>query len=743
MKKIKLLIFILFASQSLIIAQNILSGKITDSFSGDLITGVNVIIPELNKGIISNVKGEYKITDIPKGKFTIRFSFIGYKSEVRIINFTKNNEILDISMEKSDFKTVAIVISGGKISTQHENAIKIDVLSAREFNNKGSFNLSEAISQVAGVDIISKGAGIGKPVIRGLSMNEILVLNNGVRYENQQWSADHPLSINEFGIEKIEIIKGPSSLLYGSDAIGGVINIIKESPALPGEINGKYNANYFSSTKGFSNNFSIKGAEKKINWGIWTGLKNHADYTDGENNYIPNSRFNEKSVKANFGINKRHYIFNLFYEYNNENLGLVVPPIYNIERGREPILWFQDLTNNVISIKNKIFINNSRLEINASYQNNLRKLSEKNISLNLNTANYSIRYTLPIKNNFDIISGVQGMNKKNINDGINHIIPNAEISNYAVFTLLQYKINKNINTQAGLRYDIHSLKTDEDGLLGSMQYKEAVNSENENISYSGGITYNINDKYFFRANVAAGFRAPNLSELTANGQHGIRYEVGNNLLKSEKNIEEDLSLHVHYKYFTFDIAIFNNQISSYIFLSPTNDTITGGYYIYEYLQSNAKLYGGEAGIHIHPHPFDWLHIRATYSNVTGIQENDNYLPYIPANKIKTEIRVEIKKIKFLEKINFSFSSNSALTQNTPSLFETNTPAYTIYNASVNFNKKLKIIDLQFGINVTNITNKVYSSHLSLLKDIGFNNAGRNINIYLCIPFVIKSQRNIL
>lgn len=143
---------------------------------------------------------------------------------------------------------------------------------------------------------ISKVSGVSKPVIRGLSMNDILILNNGVRYENYQYSSHHPLGIDDSGIEDVEVIKGPASLLYGSDAIGGVINFIKEKPASEHSIIGDYTVQLFSNTLGIKNNIGIKGSSGRFFGGIRIGQKTHADFLQGGGEYVPNSRFNEYSI---------------------------------------------------------------------------------------------------------------------------------------------------------------------------------------------------------------------------------------------------------------------------------------------------------------------------------------------------------------------------------------------------------------------------------------------------------------
>ena len=194
-----------------------------------------------------------------------------------------------------------ILVTGGFVSSQHENVVKIDVLKSKDISLSGTPNFMESLTKVPGVDMIAKGQGISKSVIRGLSMNDILVMNNGVRIENYQFSENHPLGIDENDVERIEVIKGPASLLYGSDAIGGVLNFIKEQPAPTGKIMGDYKMQLHSNTLGMNNSLGIKGASKHLFLGLRVSNKTHADYKQGGGDFVPNSRFNEWSLSANTG----------------------------------------------------------------------------------------------------------------------------------------------------------------------------------------------------------------------------------------------------------------------------------------------------------------------------------------------------------------------------------------------------------------------------------------------------------
>jgi len=251
MKKIVLIFFVMFLFIR-VNAQNQIKGIVTDTNHEPLI-GASVYIPELNKGTMTNHEGEYLITKIPNRKIKIQFSFIGYNTEIRTIEISQNESVLNTSLTPAIIQSQEVVITGGYITSQHENAVKIEVLKSKDIALSGTPNFMESLTLVPGVDMIAKGQGISKPVIRGLSMNDVLVMNNGVRIENYQYSENHPLGIDDNDVERVEIIKGPASLLYGSDAIGGVINFIKEKPAPTGKITGDYRMQLHSNTIGMNN----------------------------------------------------------------------------------------------------------------------------------------------------------------------------------------------------------------------------------------------------------------------------------------------------------------------------------------------------------------------------------------------------------------------------------------------------------------------------------------------------------
>jgi iron complex outermembrane receptor protein len=262
----------------------------------------------------------------------------------------------------------------------------------------------------------------------------------------------------------------------------------------------------------------------------------------------------------------------------------------------------------------------------------------------------------------------------------------------------------------------------------------ALDKSYGSLSGSLGATYNASEVLFLRANFATAYRTPNLAELTSNGQHETRYEVGNPNLVPEKSYETDLSIHLHEENISFDLAGFYNKINHYIFISPTGEETSSGIGIYKYMQNNSTLTGGEAGVHIHPKNIQWLHFETTFSTVTGKQTNGDYLPFVPAKKLKFELRAEKGKMLFLRKAFISINSMTAFNQNNAAPEESRTSGYTLYDLSVGGNITTNSSNIFIGFSANNIFDKKYVDHLSTLKEVNLFNPGRNLALTLKIPF---------
>ncbi len=719
--------------------QNSIQGKITDKDTKQVLAYANVYLPEQTKGTQTNEEGFYSIQNLPSRKVKLQISYVGYKTIFKTVFVNDANTTVNIEMEPTILQAEEVVVSGVSISSQHQTPLKIESIKSSAIAATGTPTFMEALANLPGVDMIAKGVGVAKPVIRGLSMTNILMLNNGVKMENFQFSEDHPFLIDEFGVDHIEVIKGPASLLYGSDAVGGVINVIKERPAPINQIVGDYSLQLHSNTSGIVNNLGLKGSSEKYFWGFRIGSKSHADYRDGDGNYVPNTRFNENSLKADIGMNRSYGLFRIFYDYNRAKLGLCVADVIPLisERGRKNEFWYQDLSNHILSTRNSLFLGNFKIEANAAYQLNNRRLQTDNakpnfemVDMDLQTFSYELKTYLPSSENSEYILGIQGADKSNQNhEAPNHILPNAQVNDFSVFGLIQSTLLKKIKAQAGLRYDFRSIATEAE------TNKAAVNSKYGNLSASAGATYALNQKILFRANIASAYRTPNIAELTQNGMHGVRYEEGNPALKSQRSYEADLSSHYHSKKVMLDISAFYNHINNYIFLGPTEERTAEDVLIYKYTQTNSKLYGGELSIDLLP--VDFLDAKLTYSYLIGKQADGNYLPFIPQNKIRFEIKLQKKNIAFLKENFLKIGGVFAQQQDKPSTFETASNSYFLLNVGIGTHLNWKRQKLSLSIQANNLLNAYYIDHLSTLKELAYANIGRNISLNLKIPFGLK------
>ncbi|MFA9389035.1 MAG: TonB-dependent receptor domain-containing protein [Prolixibacteraceae bacterium] len=738
---------IIVLMQLVVVAQNKIYGRIMDQENQSL-PGATIFIPELNKGTVANMDGTYELLNLPSGQLKIQYNFIGYDNHIENVVFAGESINLNVSLKQIAIAKEEIVVSSGYNSTQHENAVKIDVLKLNLKEIKSTPNFTETLTKIPGVDMISKGSGVAKPVIRGLSMNDILVLNNGVRFENYQYSSHHPLGIDEFGIAGVEVIKGPASLLYGSDAIGGVLNFIKEKPAPIGTLSGDYNLQFFSNTLGMTNNFGMKGTSNKFFGGFRIGQKTNADFLQGGGDFVPNSRFNELSFKAITGFTDKIGTFKLFYDFNKQKLGLVEDEAIEAitERGRGNDIWYQNLNTHLLSSQNKLYFGQYKLDINSAFQNteliHVGDIDVIELQMKLATLTYEAKLHLPSNKNSEYTLGFQGFNQSNTNtnDRETILLPDATTNNYSAFGLMQLSLHSKLKIQTGLRYDYKTISTLAVGLPSELiSYRAPVDKDFGSFSGSIGLIYTVSEKLLFRTNYAASYRTPNLAELTSNGPHELRYEIGNNALVPENAYESDVSMHYHGDNFTFDLAAFYNRVNHYIFISPSGETTASGMPVFRYLQANSNLYGGEAVLHYHPKEVKWLHSECSFASVVGKQESGAYLPFIPAHKLRLELRAEKDKLMFLQDAFVSLTSLTAFDQNNAAPDETPTVGYSLFDINLGGNLNIGTQKIMVSIAGNNILDKKYIDHLSTLKEVNLYNPGRNIALSLKIPFSLVSQ----
>ncbi|TBW29071.1 TonB-dependent receptor [Gramella sp. KN1008] len=736
-------ITLLLAVNLAVFSQNTISGVIKNAESGEPVFSANVYFPQLEKGAMTDPDGSFTISNLPQGTYKMVISSIGFASFTQEIRIP--SEEIEVMLKPSAIEMEEVIVSTPFHQLQSENVMKVERESVSELNRKGAVTLSDGIAQLEGVDNLTTGVGIGKPVIRGLSSNRVLVYTQGVRLENQQYGDEHGLGINSKGISSVEVIKGPASLLYGSDAIGGVLYLNLERYAEANSLGAELESDYFSNTLGYQASLMAKASAEKLKFLVRGSLASHSDYKGGDEVRVTNTRFNEKDLKAGVGFQDKKYKGDLRYNFNRSEIG--IPEEIGIQStSKEPLLPFQQIDNHVLSLDNKFYFNNSSLDLKIGYQFNDRREFEEHheeghdeeeeangedlepaLEMHLETINYNFKYNLPKIGNFETIAGIQGMYQTNENFGEELLIPDAETLDFGVFATTHYHL-ESWDFQGGIRFDNRSLNSDpyetEDGTSVA-----GIDRSFNSINGAIGAKYQYEQKFIARLNLASGFRAPNLSELTSEGEHhgANRYEKGNAGLNNEQNFQIDLALEWRSQHFEAFVNAFNNSVTDYIFISPTGETIESSP-VFEYTQADARLYGGEIGLHIHPHPLDWLHLESGFEMVTGKLKGGAYLPLIPANSITNTFRVEFDNGKFLKEKYAFIRLKNVFDQNNPGMFETGTSGYGLLGAGFGTVLDMGASSLKLGINGNNLLNKAYISHLSRLKPDNIYNIGRNIMV---------------
>mgnify|MGYP001157314630 FL=1 len=728
-----------------VFTQNSISGRITDTKNNTLI-GVEVYAQELHKGTVTNKEGLYELKNIPKGKIKIIFSYLGYKTVSKTLIISSEKKVLNINLKETFFEIDEIIVSTPFNKLQSENVMKVERLSTKSIRKLGATTLSEGIVNIPGVSQISTGTSIGKPVIRGLSGNRILVYTQGIRLENQQFGGEHGLGINNAGISSVEVIKGPASLLYGSDALGGVLYLNPEKFTSNNNTEIIFNQQFFTNTMGTNTSMGMKTSLDNWKFLARGTYSNHTDYQTPENNIVTNTRFNEKDFKTGIAYSKNKFTSEIRYNYNNSNLGLT-EGITEQSNSRNLIEPYQKINNHILSSHNHFFFGDSKLDIDLGYTFNDRQEFEEHeeeeeeeeeedheeheeaaLRMQLKTFSYNLKYHFPNIGDIEILSAIQGLYQTNRNFGEEVLIPDAIINDLGIFTAANYTWNKN-TLQVGVRFDNRRITTEKMEIAheDEVHVFDAINNSYNSFTTSLGFKTSLLEKITARVNLASGFRAPNLAELSSNGvHHGTnRFEKGNSRIKNEKNIQIDISLEYKTEHFELFTNGFYNHINDYIFIAPT-DAIEDGEQVFSYVQENAKLYGGEFGFHLHPHPQDWLHLESIFETVIGKQENGNYLPLIPANTWRNTFRTEFNYKDWLKQAYSSLTLESTFSQNNVDAFETTSANYNLLNFALGGDFYMKNIKFSTSLSINNLLNKTYINHLSRLKNDGIFNQGRNI-----------------
>ena len=770
-----------------------LSGKVTDAKTGSPLTGASIILSESKIGTSTDTAGNYILNNVPFGHTLMEISYSGYRSIVGHFDIKPGPNTKNFALTSSIVENEVVTITAvGSATSVRKAPIPITRVTKTELLATPSTNLIDAISRQPGISQLTTGPAVSKPIIRGLGYNRLVVINDGVRQEGQQWGDEHGIEIDENSVSRIEIVKGPASLIYGSDALAGVVNIITTNPLPVNTVKANILGSYNSNNKQRSFFANIGGNHSGFNWNGWADFTGAADYSNKYDNRVWNSKFKNRNFGGYVGYNGAWGFSHLIVSNFNQKLGIVegernadgtfkkaMPngidgtPTESDFNSTNPYIPFQHVNHFKVIADNSFKAGSGKITLNLALQRNQRQEfgnpddpQEKSLYFDLRTFNYNTAYHFDDKKGWTTSVGVGGMQQSNQNKGVEALIPEYDLFDIGAFVYSQKTVG-NATFSGGIRLDNRSLNSKELLEGGDIKFR-SFKKDFANVSGSVGVSYAATQNFVLKLNFARGFRAPSVPELASNGTHEgtNRYEYGDNGLKSENSWQGDFGFEINSEHILFNAGAFYNAINNFIFYSKLSAAGGGDSLVlvdqdlipaFRFEQRAAHLAGFEALVDLHPHPFDWLHWQNTISYVRGVfnepVEGVKNVPLIPATRWLSELKAELlSKGKTIRNLNLFIEVDHTFDQSTPFTAyntETATPGYTLLNAGITTNINCKDKTL-FSIYLlgNNLTDEAYQNHLSRLKYTDVNpvtgrqgvfNMGRNFSIKLNIPLSFTTK----
>ena len=815
-----LLIQFSFADANELPGKLTLTGIVADAKTNTPLAGASVYIPDSKLGVVTDSLGKFTIKNLPTGTFLIEIKYEGYKTITQIIILKETDSKQNFLLQESVTEVTEVVVTGSSKATQiKRNPVPIIAISHDYLVTNISTNAIDAIAKVPGVRAVTTGPNVSKPFIRGLGYNRILTLYDGIRQEGQQWGDEHGIEVDQYNINRVEVIKGPASLSYGSDALAGVVNLIPTQFAPEGKTLGDIVADYQTNNKMFGGSAMLSQTKNGIEWLARISHKQATSYQNKIDGRVFGTAFNETDATVSIGIHRKwgysHIDFVMYDDLQEipdgsrdsatwkftrqiteaDTLRQIVSDAdlnsYKIETLHQHIQHYR-----IFSANNFIFNDGSRLLANIGLQRSIRQefnhpqMPYQNVAglfLQLNSFNYDIKYSLKDIDRWSVTLGVNGMYQQNtVTNGTEFIIPSYHQFDIGPFATAKKTFNK-LDIAGGLRFDLRSFNNDAlytkanaiSGFDMPVYGADTVGADKPFSKYSQtfsglsgsiGATYNFSDQVSVKSNISRGFRAPNISEISANGVHpGTNiYQIGNDNFKPEFSLQEDIGIVYSTKYALIELNIFNNFINNYIYnqkligVNGKDSVIVPGNATFKFQASRANLYGGELSIDLHP--FKNIHfensLSAVYAENKGIvgkviADSEKYLPFIPPLHGVSELRFDFdaKSLNIKHgfvKMQMEYYANQNRIYSAYGT-ETRTPGYTLFNAGVggSFVNKTGKTFCSVYLMANNIFDITYWDHLSRLKyfygnyqnpsatdnvrEHGIYGMGRNISLKIDLP----------
>ena len=747
------------------------SGKVLGE-AGQPLPAVTVILPDLELGAFSDEEGRFRLENVPVGRHTIEFRFVGYRTiRSEVVVSVSDPKVLEVSMQPEALLGDEITVTGerdlaGELTGSSQSVL---VLPLSELEERRGQTVGETLESLPGVSTLTTGPAVSKPVLRGVHSARVLVLNAGITQEGQQWGGDHAPEIDPFSPARIEVLKGAASVQYGAGAIGGVIRIEPpELPTRPG-MGGRINTNLFSNNRQGAGSLLLQGALQRLDglkWRVQGSLRRAGD-AHAPVHVIRNSGFDERDYSMALGYSTDWMDTEAYFShfgtwigiFKGAHIGNTTDLRRTIERGEPSIVGSftyqidnprQRVDHDLLSVRSLVRLGGKgNLELRYGQQYNRREewdsaarsggVARPGFSQGLQTHSGEAIFQHRNFGNWYGRIGVSAMRQENRRFSTGFLIPDFLAYSAGVFALESWTKGKT-TVETGLRYDYRWMEIYSNTGRRATEIVDGGIFTYRNMTGVLGLIYELTPDMALAANVGRAWRPPGVNELYSHGVHHgtAQFEIGDKNLDTESSLNTDLTLRYQGDRGRGELGLFRSHYSNYISLLPADDlvlTIRGAFPKFTYVQSDAVIQGFDGYLEYQLSPHIDTHLSVSFVRGRNTAEHQP-LYQMPATRFIAGLSFHLPTGGRLLDAGIGFEGRFVMRQdNFPEGIDYADPPAGYELFDLDLHAEIAVADqpvrVQFG--VRNLFNQRYRDYLSRFRYY-IDNPGRNVTFGMSIPF---------
>jgi outer membrane receptor protein involved in Fe transport len=725
-------------------APGTINGRVVDA-SGKALEAVKVSIAELRIETTTDADGSFTLRNLPEGSYTLLVRTSGARG-IAVEHVRPGTTLLPLTLSTSAVRVDPVTITATRTpSLTGSSVLPVSQISEDRLRREATISLAHSLAHLPGVRSVSTGEQIGKPMIRGFYGSRVLVMQDGSRLEDYSWSDEDAPSVDARLAQRVEVIRGPASVLFGSDALGGVVNVVPlDLPTTAGGSFRRFGGELYgaSNNKEAGASLTAEGANGKLGWRA-TGIGRFAESFSTPDGEVENTGFLSVNGEAAAGIRGDRSNTTLRFSHYGGEFKLLearAPALLAAQEGEEEGPE-RKLADDRLQLTNDMSFSKARLETKALFQrHSLVEVSDDLCTIQpslcagassgpaertafdllLNTGTLDLLAHHSLSNTIHGVLGASGLYQKNDSRGPLFLVPSATTSSAAAFLFEEATMGR-LTLAAGGRIDARKTSADANPALGLTSDRDRDFTEP---SGNLGLVFHALAPLSFSANAGLAWRAPTLFELFANGPHLAegRYEIGDPTLAAERAFNLDGGVRWQSGRVSAEVDAFRDRVKDFAYLTPTSENIQG-LRVYRHLQGDALLTGGEGSLEVEVVPS--LVLKARHDFVHGnLRRNDEPLPLMPPPR--TAIGAEYHVMSAWAGDAFlSAEVEDVARQKRPSPQDFVTPGYTLINFDVGLHPHFFGRNARVDLGIRNAANRRYRNFMSRYKEFSLE-PGRNL-----------------